>query len=447
MAPRPPGRNHGERGVPRDLTSARGAEDPRAPAGPRCAGPLLGRLRRDRLVDLRRPRDHRAARARPHPRGARARRSALPGRRPLLCRGHDRDPGDGRRRHLRPPCLQRPRRLPDRLGAVPRLPDRDRALRALHAALPRRRAQVGVARAQPLGRGGRRRRDHGRRARPARAAVGLLPVRDRRRGAGPVDPGDARRARLRVSLLGRRAHARRFDRHASDLAPDRLRAPARDARLHRPRDGREPGRGDAGAGPRPPAQPLLRDRTGRPHLRRDCARRPVGVPGSRRHDGARNRLAARAADGDRRRARGPPAGRARDRAPHVRRPHRGGHPPRRGNDVDLGLHAARPLARRARPAPSRVRAPEPPHPRLAPGDRRRRPHLVGTHDRDVLHQGRHRVPRQPLQLRRPGRVHGGPARRDQASLQRAASSRVPTGPPPTSACAESRSRCRRSWAP
>ena len=52
----------------------RGAEDSRAPAGPRRARALLGRLRRDRLLDLLRARDHRPARARPHARGARARR-------------------------------------------------------------------------------------------------------------------------------------------------------------------------------------------------------------------------------------------------------------------------------------------------------------------------------------------------------------------------------------
>ena len=88
---------------------------------------------------------------------------------------------------------------------------------------------VGVARAQPVGRGRRRRRDRGRRARPARAALRLLPLRDRRRGARPRDPAAARRARLRLPLLRRRAHARRLDRHAPDLAPDRLRVAARDA--------------------------------------------------------------------------------------------------------------------------------------------------------------------------------------------------------------------------
>ena len=46
-------------------------------------------------------------------------------------------PESGGRRDVHPPRLQRPRRLHDGLGALPRLPDRDRALDALPAALPR----------------------------------------------------------------------------------------------------------------------------------------------------------------------------------------------------------------------------------------------------------------------------------------------------------------------
>ena len=42
---------------------------------------------------------------------------------------------------LRPPRVQRPARLRHRLGALPRLPDRDRALGALPAALPRHGAR------------------------------------------------------------------------------------------------------------------------------------------------------------------------------------------------------------------------------------------------------------------------------------------------------------------
>ena len=226
-------------------------------------------------------------------------------------------------------------------------------------------------------------------------------------------------ARVRVPLLRRGAHARGLDRHAPHLAPDRLRVAARDAGLHRPRDRCEPGRGDQGAGTRPSAQPLLWDRARRRDLRRDRARRALGLPGAGRHHGARNGLAASAADGDRRRARPAPPRRSRHRAPHVRRSHGRGHPAGRRHDLDVGLHAPRPLARRARPAPARVRAFEPAHARIAAGDRRRGAHLVGAHDRHLVHQGRRGVPRQPLQLRRPGGVHGGPAGRDQAPLQRA----------------------------
>ena len=129
----------------------------------------------------------------------RARRRALPGRRALVRRGHDRDPGDRRRRHVRPPRVQRPRRLPHRLGALPRLPDRDRALGAFPAALPRRGDAVGLARAQPVGRGRRRRASCSGRRPPARAPLGLLPLRDLRRRARPADPAAARRARLRAS--------------------------------------------------------------------------------------------------------------------------------------------------------------------------------------------------------------------------------------------------------
>ena len=75
-----------------------------------------------------------------HAARAARRRPALPARRALVRRGDLGAPRDRRRRDLRPPRVERPRRLHDRLGAVPRLPDRDLALGALRAALPRRRA-------------------------------------------------------------------------------------------------------------------------------------------------------------------------------------------------------------------------------------------------------------------------------------------------------------------
>src|SRR4051794_4684832 len=74
----------------------RGPQAARPAARPRRADPLLGRLRRDRVLDLLRARDHRAACPRAHAgRPARRRRALLP-RLALVCGGHRRDPGDGR---------------------------------------------------------------------------------------------------------------------------------------------------------------------------------------------------------------------------------------------------------------------------------------------------------------------------------------------------------------
>ena len=108
--------------------------------------------------------------------------------------------------------------------------------------------------------------------------------------------------RLRDPLLRQRAHAGPLARHAPELARHRVRAPARDARVHRPRDRRELRRGSAAARPRPAAQPVQRDHAGRRDLRADRARRPVRLSVRHRNDRARHGLAARAADGDRRRA-------------------------------------------------------------------------------------------------------------------------------------------------
>ena len=99
--------------------------------------------------------------------------------------------------------------------------------------------------------------------------------------------------------------------------------------------------------------------------------------------GPRHRVAAHAADGDRRRAARPAARPAGDGAARLRRPDRRGDPARRGHDLDLRLHAPRALARRARPAAARVRPAEPAHARLAAGDRRGRADLDGADDRDA----------------------------------------------------------------
>ena len=85
-----------------------------------------------------------------------------------------------------------------------------------------------------------------------------------------------------------------------DLGRPRLRAAARDARLHRPRDRRQPRRGDARAGPDAAAEPLLRDRARRRDHRRRRGRRAGRLPGRERPDGARRRVVEGAARGDRR---------------------------------------------------------------------------------------------------------------------------------------------------
>ena len=87
-----------------------------------------------------------------------ATRPAVPRRLAVVRRGHGGDPRDRRRRDVHAARVQRPRGLRDRLGAVPRLPDRDRALDAVPAALPRRVALGAVAEREPVGR-----RDRGRR--------------------------------------------------------------------------------------------------------------------------------------------------------------------------------------------------------------------------------------------------------------------------------------------
>ena len=141
----------------------------------------------------------------------------------LVRRGDGRDPGDRRRRDLRPAGVQRPARLPDRLGALPRLPDRDRALDAVPAALPRHGARrstgcasrpwdivvavcvivaiTGVRLVAPLAAPHRRARD--RRPRPRDAA----PARDPRPRAplraGPADAGDVARLVARRGATSR----------------------------------------------------------------------------------------------------------------------------------------------------------------------------------------------------------------------------------------------------
>ena len=183
-----------------------GAQAPRPAPRARRALALLGRLRRDRLLDLLRARDHRAARRRLHAARAARRRACSSCRRALLRRGDLGAARDRRRGDLRPPRRQRPRRLHDRLGALPRLPDRDRALGALPARTTSparsRSARSTATRGTSSSRVGvdrRRRRD------PARAPALALRARDRRAGARRADPARPGRLRLRAPLLAARA--------------------------------------------------------------------------------------------------------------------------------------------------------------------------------------------------------------------------------------------------
>ena len=268
-----------------------------------------------------------------------------------------------------------------------------------------------------MGRHRRCRRDRVRRARTHRAPSVALRARDRRPGARPADAAAARRARVRARLLAAHARAGHVARHAPFVARPRLRAAAGDARLHRPRDGRQPGGGGAPPGRRPAALGLRRHRDGRDDLRRDRGRRALGLPRPRHR--ARVDVDPRA---DARRRRQHPRGAAvlaRQPAAVLRRCHRRADPARGGDDVDLGLLPARVLTRRARPAPAQLRPAEPPCPRLSARDRLRRGDLLRDRDRDGVLPPRRAVPREPLLLRRPAGVHRRAARRDQAAGRRA----------------------------
>ena len=98
-------------------------------------------------------------------------------------------------------------------------------------------------------------------ARPARAPHGLYRSAILVAVVALVSHAPARRARLRAALLARtrcrRASTSGPRRTWSDLA---FALPARDARLHRPRDGREPRGRDARARDDAAAQPVRRDR-------------------------------------------------------------------------------------------------------------------------------------------------------------------------------------------
>ena len=96
------------------------------------------RVRRDRVLAVHRARDRRRRRARADAARAPRRGRGVRARLALLRRGDDRAARDRRSGDVRAARVQRPRRVRDRLGALPRLPHRHGALGALRAALLRR---------------------------------------------------------------------------------------------------------------------------------------------------------------------------------------------------------------------------------------------------------------------------------------------------------------------
>ena len=151
--------------------------------------------------------------------------------------GRGRDPGDRRRSHVRAAGVQRPARLRHRLGAVPRLPDRRGARRPVHAALRRRPRSAGS----------------GLTHRPWDALVGVLVILGlaasrlvRRTQLYRVAVGSGRRRLAThvllivlggVFVLSREGFWSGSARHRPELGRARVRAAARDAGLHRARDG------------------------------------------------------------------------------------------------------------------------------------------------------------------------------------------------------------------
>ena len=129
-----------------------------------------------------------------------------------------------RRGDVGPQGVQRPGRVHHGLGALPRLPDRGRALRALRPSLPRGRSLRATLRQSPW--------DAiigcsvivviaGCVSPPDAAPCGIA----RRRRARPRRPGRARRPRARVPALAAHAHGRIGFRERPALERPRLRSP------------------------------------------------------------------------------------------------------------------------------------------------------------------------------------------------------------------------------
>ncbi len=378
-------------------------------------------------------------------------------RRHLVRRGDGGDPRARRGGALRAARVQRPGRLPDRLGALPRLPDRDRARRALRAALPRRHALgvdaltdspwdtvVGVALILAI------------------AGIRLV----RRPGLYRLAiwiAGFALAAQLLLIVARRRLPAARATGSARACAGARRRPGAR-SRSRVPlamlaytgletvanlaAETRSPGK-------TLPRSLVRRHRRGRRRLGRDRGRRHLGVPA-----GARARTARTAGR--------PTLGIEWIRAPLVgitealdaslpggrrRRPARARRTDRRlrarrgGDDVDLRRRPPRLLARAARHAAARLRAPEPADADGAGGDRldrRRRRRLPGR--RGV--RGRPgAVPRRALLVRRPARVHRRSGRGRAASLHGARARATVPGAVRGALAGDAACRCSRWSAP
>ncbi len=222
----------------------------------------VGRVLGDRLVRLLRARDRRPLRARAHPLGPSRRRPRRPARHVLLRGGELRTAGDRRGGALRRAGVQRPDRLPHRLGAVPRLPDRHRPRRSLRAALRRDGGGLGSPDRGTVGRCGRRLRDprRGRVSARARAELYVIAV---------AIAALALFTHVLLLVLGLgfvfspARPRRRRPRAGAAVGRSRVRARSRHARLHGARDRGEPRRRGARARQDPAPEPLRRDRSRR----------------------------------------------------------------------------------------------------------------------------------------------------------------------------------------
>ncbi len=213
-----------------------------ARAGARYAGALRDRVRQRRLLHLLRARPRRWDRARPDAPRLRHQRPDL--RRHLgdLRRRNCAFPGGRRLLQLRAARIQRARLIRSGMGADAQLHHHDRHLGVLRSSLPV--DLLGTAAREPVG---HRRRRRGRGvSRPAEhhRDPGGGPPQHRSRRDRLRDPAAARAARVRADL---RSARRLLGQHplgrGADVECLLARGSDRDDRLHRNRDGLQPGRG------------------------------------------------------------------------------------------------------------------------------------------------------------------------------------------------------------